>query len=60
MSMRNTRHLVVTPLAIRNLITMAAMALAMLSPALGATLICRWVDENGRVQRHRRHGLSIL
>lgn len=49
MSMRTVKGLVVTPLAIRNLVTLAAMALATLSPALGATLICRWVDENGQV-----------
>ena len=49
MNMRNVKRLVVTTLAIRDLIALAAMALVMLSPALGATVICRWVDETGRV-----------
>lgn len=31
-------------------ILLLAMAYALLSPALGATLICRWVDEKGHTQ----------
>jgi hypothetical protein len=50
MDATNTRHFLATALLVRTLALLLALPPTLLSPAMGATLICRWVDEKGRTQ----------
>jgi hypothetical protein len=50
MDAKNTRHFFATALLGRTLALLLALPPTLLSPAMGASLICRWVDEKGHTQ----------
>jgi hypothetical protein len=50
MDAKNTRHFFATTLLGRTLFLLLALPPTLLSPAMGASLICRWVDEKGHTQ----------
>ncbi len=50
MNPRNARHFALIPRYALSLAGLLVTAHALISPAMGASLICRWVDQKGRTQ----------